>query len=73
MLGNVFIGVANGPAEPARRPTKYPAGLENVSAAPVKTDRSPWQALIGATGYAPKCIASIYKYCVKVPISVVKI
>ena len=47
------IGVANGPAEPARRPTKYPAGPENVSAGPVKTDRSPWQVLVGATGYAP--------------------
>ena len=36
-----IIGVANGPAEPARSPTKYPAGPENVFAGPVKTDRSP--------------------------------
>ena len=43
------IGVANGHA---RRPTKYPAGPENVPA--VKTERSPWQALVGATGYAPR-------------------
>ena len=50
---HTHIGVANGPAEPARMPTKYPAGPENVLAGPVKTDRSPWQALIGATGYAP--------------------
>ena len=51
----VPISVANGPAGPARRPTKYPAGPENVPAGPVKTERSPWQALVGATGYAPSC------------------
>ena len=60
MLDNiqlVSIGVANGLAEPARRPTKYPAGPENVPAGPVKTDRTPWQALVSATGYAPIGIA----------------
>ena len=51
--GILYIGVASGPA---RRPTKYPAGPENVSAGPVKTDRSPWQALVGTTGYAPNSI-----------------